>query len=362
LSLAVAVKDRRGDFSLDVAFEAGSGVTALFGRSGAGKTSVFDMVAGLRRPASGRIALNGRTLFDAEAGVDLAARRRKVGMVFQEARLFPHLSVRSNLLYGQWAGRRAAKTSFDAVVALLGLEGFLARRPASLSGGEAQRVAIGRALLAGPEILLMDEPLSQLDGARRAEILPFLERLAHEGGVPILYVSHSIDEVARLADEMVVLSEGSVIAAGPIEQVFGRIDLGAATGRHEAGALLVTTVAGHDPDFALTRLQFGDAELIVPVLERQRGETVRIRVRARDVALALAPPEASSIRNVVAAEVLAVELEEGAFAEVLLATSGQHLRARVTRKSAVELGLAPHQRVYALVKSIAVEADRPSRR
>jgi molybdate transport system ATP-binding protein len=362
LSLTVDVRDRRGDFVLDAAFEAGAGVTALFGRSGAGKTTIVNMVAGLRRPQSGRILLRERTLFDAEAGIDVSPRARSVGMVFQEPRLFPHLSVRANLLYGRWAGRRKAQTDFDKVLGLLGLEGFLDRRPDSLSGGEAQRVAIGRALMAGPEILLMDEPLSQLDGARRAEILPFLERLAHEGGVPILYVSHAVDEVARLADHMVVLSEGRVLASGPIEDVFGRIDLGIATGRYEAGALLTALVAGHEHDFALTRLKLGDAELAVPVLEREPGDSVRLRVRARDVALALEPPAAISIRNVLPAEVLAVQLEEGAYAEILMLASGQHLRARITRKSAAELALQAGTRVFALIKSIAIEADRPPRR
>jgi molybdate transport system ATP-binding protein len=279
-------------------------------------------------------------------------------MVFQEARLFPHLSVRANLLYGRWAGRRRSATSFDGVVALLGIEHLLARRPATLSGGEAQRVAIGRALLAGPEILLMDEPLSQLDGARRAEILPFLERLAGEGGVPILYVSHAVEEVARLADRMVVLSEGRVVAAGPVEEVFARIDLGAATGRYEAGALLSGHVAGHDPAWALTRLNLGEAELVVPALERRPGEIVRVRVRARDVALALAAPQGSSIRNILPARIVAVELEEGAHAEILLSVSGQPLRARITRRSAVDLQLGPGMAVFALIKSVTVETAR----
>jgi molybdate transport system ATP-binding protein len=362
MSLSVVLTDKRGDFALAAAFEAGGGVTALFGRSGTGKTTIVTLVAGLRKPIEGRIVLNDRVLFDSARSIHLPTWRRRVGMVFQEARLFPHLSVRANLTYGRWAGRRKADAHFDSVLTLLGLEGFLERRPDSLSGGEAQRVAIGRALLAGPDILLMDEPLSQLDGARRAEILPFLERLAHEGGVPILYVSHVVDEVARLADEIVVLSEGSVAAAGPIEEVFGRIDLGAATGRYEAGVVLSATVAGHDPDFALTSLTFGEAELVVPALERDVGDTVRIRLRARDVAVALGPPMDISIRNVVAAEVAAVDLEQGAFAEVLLSAAGQRLRARITRKSAVELGLQPGRRVHALIKSIAVEAHWSQRR
>ena len=243
-------------------------------------------------------------------------------MVFQEARLFPHLSVKANLLYGRWAGGRRSDTRLESVLALLGLEGFLERRPHTLSGGEAQRVAIGRALMAAPDILLMDEPLSNLDGARRAEILPFLEKLAHEGGVPILYVSHQVDEVARLADSIVVLSEGSVVAAGPIEEVFGRYDLGAATGRHEAGAILLAEVVGEDKEFALTRLKIDGAELVVPALDRPTGARVRLRIRSQDVALALAPPENLSVRNVVPAEIVSIDMDAGAYAEVLLSAAG----------------------------------------
>ncbi len=361
MSLAVAVKDRRGDFTLDATFEAGPGVTALFGRSGAGKTTIVSMVAGLARPREGKIVLSGRVLFDSAGGKSLPTWQRKVGMVFQEARLFPHLSVKANLTYGRWAGGRRSDTRFESVLALLGLEGFLERRPHTLSGGEAQRVAIGRALMAAPEILLMDEPLSNLDGARRAEILPFLEKLAHEGGVPILYVSHQVDEVARLADSIVVLSEGSVVAAGPIEEVFGRYDIGVATGRHEAGAILHAEVVGEDKEFALTRLKIDGMELIVPALDRPTGARVRLRIRSQDVALALAPPENLSVRNVVPAEIVSIEMDAGAYAEVLLSAAGQYLRSRITRKSAVELGLRRDLRVYALIKSIAVEADRPDR-
>jgi molybdate transport system ATP-binding protein len=355
VTLVVDLMDRRGDFQLDAAFATGAGVTALFGRSGAGKTTIVSMVAGLLRPQAGSIVINGRTLYDSARRIDVPAPRRRIGMVFQEARLFPHLSVRANLLYGRWAGRRPRDTRFEDIIELLGLENLLARRPASLSGGEAQRVAIGRALLAAPEILLMDEPLSQLDGARRAEILPFLERLS-KTGVPILYVSHAIDEVARLADEIVVLNEGRVAAVGPVGDVLGRIDLSPATGRYEAGALLFAVVVGEDVEFALTKLRLGAIEIAVPALHRPIGDSVRLRVRARDVAIALKAPEATSIRNVIVAEVAAIDREAGAFCEVLLAVGGERLRARITRKSAEELGLRIGQPVYALVKSIAVEA------
>ena len=361
MSLAVNVGRRLGAFALDARFETGPGVTALFGHSGAGKSTIVAMVAGLARPDRGRIALNGRTLFDAAVGADVPARRRNVGVVFQEPRLFPHLSVRRNLLYGRWAGRRTGATSFDVVVALLGLETLLHRSPTALSGGEAQRVAIGRALLADPAVLLMDEPLSQLDGARRAEILPFLERLAHEGGVPILYVSHAVEEVARLADDIVVLSEGKVAAVGRVGDVFGRIDLGPVTGRYQAGSVLTAVIAAQDHSFALTRLKLGEAEISVPAIVGEPGLDVRLRVRARDVALALAPVAGTSIRNVVPGVVTAVALELGAYAEVQVAVAGQSLRARLTRRSAVELGLKPGTPVFALIKTVAVEATGGSR-
>ena len=361
MSLVLELQDRRGDFTLDVAFEAGAGVTALFGRSGAGKTTIVTMVAGLARPREGRILLNGRVLFDSATRANLPTWQRRVGMVFQEARLFPHLSVKANLLYGRWAGRRRSETRLEFVLSLLGLEAFLERRPHTLSGGEAQRVAIGRALMAAPDILLMDEPLSNLDGARRAEILPFLEKLAHEGGVPILYVSHAVDEVARLADSIVVLNEGRLVAAGPIEEVFGRYDLGPATGRHEAGALLLARIVGEDAEFALTKLKIDGAELVVPALGRPSGARVRLRIRSQDVALALTPPEGLSIRNVVPVEIVSVDVDDAASAEVLLSAAGQYLRSRITRKSAAELGLRPGLCVFALIKSIAVEADRSGR-
>jgi len=357
MTLSVTLRERLGSFDLDVDFRAEGRVTALFGRSGAGKSTIVAFVAGLRRAGAGRVEVDGRTLFDAARGIDVPAHRRRVGVVFQEARLLPHLSVGRNLTYSRWAGGRRGAASLDAVVALLGIEALLGRAPANLSGGEAQRVAIGRALLSAPDILLMDEPLAHLDGARRAEILPYLDRLAHESGVPILYVSHAIDEVTRLAEGIVVLSEGRVVAAGPVEEVLGRLDLGPATGRHEAGSVLAARVAGHDAGYALTRLALGEdgPEMVVPAVPAPLGAPVRLRVRARDVALGTRRPKGLSIRNVLPARILEVAPEEGAFAEVLLDLAGQRLRARVTRASAAELGLKAGAEVYALVKSVAVE-------
>ena len=245
--LSVAVTHRLGGFTLDAAFDSAGGLTALFGRSGAGKTSLVNAIAGLIRPDRGRIEIDGEVLTDTEAGIFVPAHRRRVGYVFQEGRLFPHLNVRQNLVYGRWfAPKAAGGGEFDQVIALLGIEPLLARRPANLSGGEKQRVAIGRALLSRPRILVMDEPLASLDEGRRAEIYPYIERLRDEMRVPIVYVSHSIPEVARLATTLVVLSEGQVAAIGPTAQIMGRIDLFPLTGRAEAGAILATRVAGHD--------------------------------------------------------------------------------------------------------------------
>src|SRR5882757_5750511 len=214
----------RGAFALDVAFRADGGLTALFGRSGAGKSTVIAAVAGLIRPDRGRIAIAGATLFDAAAGVFVPPHRRRIGLVFQDAQLLPHLSVRQNLGYGRWfAPKSAPRLDFDLVTEVLGIAPLLARRPASLSGGERQRVAIGRALLAAPRILLMDEPLASLDAPRKREILPLIERLRDEFAIPILYVSHAVEEVGRLATQVVLIEAGQVKAVGAPEDVLGPV-------------------------------------------------------------------------------------------------------------------------------------------
>jgi molybdate transport system ATP-binding protein len=347
--LEVDVHHRAGGFALDVGVSAGDGVTALFGRSGAGKSTLVGMIAGLVRPATGRIVLNDRVLFDSENGINLAARRRRVGVVFQEARLFPHLSVRRNLLYGQWAGGRRNAPDLGAVCGLLGLDAMLDRSPDTLSGGEAQRVAIGRAL-------------PQLDGARRADILPWLDRLAHEAGTPIVYVSHAFDEITRLADNLIVISDGGVLASGPVEDVVSRIDLGPATGRHEAGSILRGEVSRHDEAYGLTILSLNGADLTVPAIAAPAGTPVRLRIRARDVVLALEKPTKISVRNILPVTIAEIAFEDGPFAEVLTQTGEQNLRARITRQSAEELGLAPGTEAYALIKSVAIVRRIPASR
>ena len=359
--LSVAVTHRLGAFTLDARFESEGGLTALFGRSGAGKTSLVNAIAGLIRPARGRIAIDGAVLTDTATGRFVPAHRRRVGYVFQEGRLFPHLNVRQNLLYGRWFARRAERHGaerggeFDQVVGLLGIDHLLARRPANLSGGEKQRVAIGRALLARPRLLVMDEPLASLDERRRGEILPYIERLRDEMRVPIVYVSHSIPEVARLATTLVVLSEGKVAAIGPTAEIMGRIDLFPLTGRAEAGAILATTVAGHDRAFGLTVLRAAAGELRVPYVELPVGAAIRVRIRARDVMIALQPPVGLSALNVLPGTIAEIVAGDGPIVQMRLDCAGEALVVRLTRRSVETLGLEPGKRVQAVIKSIAFD-------
>ena len=353
--LSVDVKRRFGDFLLEARFEAAGGVTALFGRSGSGKTSLVNLLAGLERPEAGRIAVDDQVLFDSRHGIDVPPERRRIGYVFQDARLFPHLSVRGNLTYGMNLVPPAERhQDFDAVVALLGLESLLQRRPHALSGGEKQRVAIGRALLASPRLLLMDEPLASLDAPRKEEILPLIERLRDQLGVPVVYVSHVMEEVVRLADTLVLLSDGAVAAVGGVEELSARLDLRPVTGRHEAGAVLAVTVAGHDQEFGLSRLEFLGNRLLVPRLDLEIGSRLRIRIRARDVALALEPPAGTSILNVIPGVVREIEAGDGPRVDVLI-DAGAPLIARITRRSAHALGLEPGKTVFALIKAVAID-------
>src|SRR6516165_718714 len=269
----VDIEQRLGSFELAVAFVAEAPIVGLFGRSGAGKSSVVNAIAGITKPNRGVIRINNVTLFDAEKGIDVAPEKRRVGYVFQDSLLFPHLDVESNLLYGQRLRHANERVIDEArVVDLLGLGSLLRRKPTTLSGGEKQRVAIGRALLAQPRILLMDEPLAALDVPRKIEILDYVERLRDELSIPIIYVSHSVAEITRLADMVVVLSEGKCLAVGDVDEVMGRPELRPATGRYEAGALIDARVEAHDAGQQLTRLAFDGGELTVPQLDAAVGE------------------------------------------------------------------------------------------
>ena len=354
----IDIQRKLGDFALDVQIDrATDGVTALFGRSGAGKTTLVNLIAGLDRPDSGHIEVGGKTLFDSARGIDLPPEQRRLGYVFQDARLFPHYSVEGNLRYGIGTGH--GPIGFNQVVDLLGLGDLLGRRPYHLSGGEGQRVAIGRALLANPRLLLMDEPLASLDAPRKDEILNFIERLRDQLDIPIVYVSHIMEEVIRLADDMVVLSAGRVAAVGTVEDVTSRLDLRPLTGRYEAGAVLAARVDAHDDDFDLSYLAVPGGRLSVSRLDVEIGTALRVRVRARDVSLALEPPSRSSVLNVFAGVVADIGDEPGAQVDVLVhmgdGDDTAPLWARITRKSAHLLDLKRGDRVYALVKSVALD-------
>jgi len=352
----VDLDQQLGAFHLAVKFSADAPIVGLFGRSGAGKTSVVNAIAGIARPARGHIRINDVSLFDAAKGIDLPPEERRIGYVFQDALLFPHMDVRSNLLYGQRLRSSADRFVEEArVVELLGLGELLHRKPNTLSGGEKQRVAIGRALLAQPRILLMDEPLAALDIPRKTEILDYIERLRDELSMPIVYVSHSVAEISRLADTVVVLSDGKCIAVGEVDEVMGRLDLRPATGRYEAGSLLETKVVAHDLDDQLTTLAFDGGELIVPRLEAAIGERVRARIRARDVSLATQRPAGISILNVLPGCITAMDMGAGPIVDVQLAVGSTTLNARITRRSLQHLGIHVGQNVYVLVKAVSFD-------
>jgi molybdate transport system ATP-binding protein len=342
-----------------------AGITAVMGASGSGKSTLLRALAGLERPARARIALDGEMLHDSAAGLNLPPHRRGIGYVFQDARLFAHRSVAGNLRYAQARARPANGSApapgWDEVVAALDLSPLLERRTQGLSGGERQRVAIARALLANPRLLLLDEPLSALDAQRRAELLPYIARLPTVFGIPALYVSHAVEEVAQLAGEVLILAAGRVTARGEVHAVLQRPEAAAVSGRFEAGALLDATVVRQLPEYALTELDLAGQRLVLPHIEAAPGTRLRLHVRARDVALALHRVDAISIRNQLQGRVLRIDAEAaGAHAEVLLdlaapSAAPAHLRARITREAAAALGLAAGQAVWALVKGVSFD-------
>ncbi|GAB5375013.1 MAG: molybdenum ABC transporter ATP-binding protein [Acuticoccus sp.] len=356
MTLTVAIAHTFGGFALDVAFEAPPGVTALFGRSGAGKTTIVNAVAGLLRPQRARIAVDGVVLTDTGARRFVPPHRRRVGYVFQDARLFPHLTVRQNLRFGAVFAPRGARNGadLDHIVALLDIAPLLARRPGGLSGGERQRVAIGRALMAAPRLLLMDEPLASLDEARKNEIIPYLERLRDETKVPILYVSHAVPEVARLATTVVALADGRVIGAGPAEDFLADPGHMRLFGVREAGAVVTARVVGHDDADGLTELAVSAGRLFLPRLAAEPGARVRVRIEAHDVILSRTPPQGVSSLNVLAATVTEIWQGEGPGAAVGLLAGEDRLLARITRRSVRALELEPGARCYAMVKATSV--------
>lgn len=353
--LKVALRHQFNGFGLDLAFEADTGITAVFGRSGAGKTTVINTVAGLLRPQAGRVSLGGEVLFDAERGIWVPPHRRHMGYVFQDARLFPHLDVRGNLTFGtRYAPRGSRGPGFDEVTALLGLEKLLERLPATLSGGERQRVALGRALLSHPRLLLMDEPLASLDGPRKLEILPYLERL-RDGRLelPILYVSHAVDEIARLADRLVLLQNGRLRAQGALFDVMADPAAVPLLGVREAGAVLEADVLAHAED-GLSTLAVRAGQLELPGVQAPIGARVRLRVLAQDVILSRQRPEGLSSVNILPVRVDAVHPGDGPGAAIALDAGGDRLLARVTARAVRDLDLRAGMDCYAIIKATTV--------
>lgn len=349
--IEAAINLTRGDFDLDVSFTAGEGVTALFGPSGSGKTTILNAIAGLERPRQGRIAVDGTAYFDSKERIDLAPHRRNIGYVFQDALLFPHLSVARNLRYGS----RGNAAGFDKIVALLGLDSLLERSPGKLSGGERQRVAIGRALLSQPRLLLMDEPLASLDIERKHDILPYVESLRDNFGIPILYVSHAVDEVARLADQVIVIAGGRIAATGAPEIALAP-HLSTGETRFDRVSVLTGRAGPHDADYGLTPL-IHEAGRITIAGKLEENRTTRIVVRATDVTLATMAPRHLSVRTALKGHVAAIERDADPAAIITVALAGgQKLAAAATRKAIDDMKLAVGTEVWCLIKAVSIDA------
>ena len=355
MSLEVAAYRRMGSFCLDVQFTATGRLTALFGGSGSGKTTVVNIIAGLLRPERGRVVVDGRVLLDTSQEVFVPKHRRRIGYVFQDSLLFPHLTVRQNLLYGRrFVPAVQRKEKLERIIELLGIGGLLNRRPTLLSGGEKQRIATGRALLTDPQLLLMDEPLSSLDEKRKAEILPYLERLRDESNVPIVYVSHAVAEVTRLASTVVLMSHGRVIAQGSVSEVLGRVDLSHDNADYELGSVLEMEVCEHLDRYDLTKLCSAACQLLLPKLDVVIGTVVRARILARDVVLATKRPEAVSALNVLPARIVEIDALNSNTAIVQLDVNGERLLASVTRLTIERLDLRRGMPVFAIIKTVAI--------
>jgi molybdate transport system ATP-binding protein len=358
--LDVSIVKRRAAFALEVAFQAPTpGIVALFGRSGCGKTTAVEILAGLVAPDSGHVRLDEQVLVDTATRREIPAEQRRIGYVFQDARLFPHMDVRGNLRYGQ---KRAPAVppaiEFDEVVALLGLAPLLARRPYSLSGGERQRVALGRALLSQPRLLLLDEPLASLDAPRRAEVLPYLETLRDRLSIPIVYVSHQFDEVMRLADHVVLIEQGRVVAAGALHAMSLRPELHAIVGAEAVGAVLEGRIIAVDAPGGLARLQLGQATLLVGAEDAHLGAHARVQLLARDLILAMQPAQGLSVRNSIPGVVQAIYNDVHESQLVHVDIGGAVVLARVTRDAVAALGIGAGSCVWVLVKAVSVRSYR----
>ncbi|EPX80737.1 molybdenum ABC transporter ATP-binding protein [Litoreibacter arenae] len=352
MSVSVQITQSLGGFTLDAGFEGEGGVTALFGPSGCGKTSVINAIAGLSRPDAGHIRVGGHVLFDSSKGIFVPPHKRRIGYVFQEPRLFPHMSVLENIEYGR--PMQSHSTPMDGGLAALGIDHLMERRPRDLSGGEAQRVAIARAIMSQPKVLLMDEPLAALDDARKSEFLPYLQALVARTSIPVFYVSHAMAEVAQLADHLVVMRDGRVVRSGPLAQILSDPAAVADIGVREAGAILNVTVARSDAGDGLSELSCGAGRLYLPKVQASDGETLRVRIRASDVMLSKDKPDGLSALNILPCSVTQLHEGHGPGVAVALRSGSVDLMARVTRRSARAMGLRAGLNCYAVIKSVSV--------
>lgn len=357
MSLQVSFTKKLGSTELEVDIELPvEGISAIFGRSGAGKTSLINVISGLITPEKGEIRTQQRTLFSSSQGINLAIEKRKLGYVFQEARLFPHYSVQGNLLYGV---KKEDKTYFDTIVDLLALAPLLSRYPNALSGGEKQRVAIGRALLSKPDLLLMDEPLASLDLPRKQEVLPFLEQLAQQVRIPILYVTHSLDEIVRLASYLVVMEEGKIATAGKIEQVWNAPSLLPWLGTQARSSLFIGRVCQHNEEYGMSVVELApQVPVYIARVQADIGDQLRLQVLAEDVSITLDKQEKTSIRNRLQARIIDTypvphAPKHSLWVKLVLA-QGCELWATITTWAWQELELSLEQDVYVQIKSISL--------
>jgi len=354
--LSVNITKVFDSFRLETQFEVEEGsITAIFGKSGAGKTSTINAIAGLTRPDVGVIQIGNTTLFDQNLRINLPIYKRQIGYVFQDDRLFPHMTVQNNLIYGIPKNRDVANSlNLTDITGLLELAPLLERRPRTLSGGEKQRVAIGRALLSNPKLLLMDEPLASIDVQHRFEILPFIQRVREKTGITIIYVTHALEEVIFIADQIILLSEGQVTAQGTVEEIMSRLDLHPMTSRFDAGAVISAIYSGYDKEFDLGELSFDGGTLRIAGLNAEIGIHLRAHIRARDVSLMLDKPKDTSVLNVFKGELIEIRHEDGPQLDLLI-NIGTPLIARITRKSLNDLNLGIGSKVYAMIKAVAID-------
>ena len=353
--LTVAAKKQRGAFALEAQFELPTpGVVALFGRSGCGKSTLINVIAGLLKADSGRVVLDDAVLLDTERHIDVPPERRRIGYVFQDAKLFPHLSVAANLRYAQDRARVAAYVGLDLVADLLDLGTLMHRRTHQLSGGERQRVAIGRALLSQPTLLLLDEPLASLDASRREELLPYLESLRDQLAIPMVYVSHHFDDVLRLATHLVLMESGKSTAQGNLSDMSLNPGVRAIIGADAVGAIVDGTVLGADPETGLLRVQVGHGELKVHFGKAANGTKLRVQLLARDLIVATRAPQQLSVRNSLTGVVTAVMGDDEDSDLIAIDIGGTIIMARVTKAATRELGLVAGLSVWALVKTVSL--------